>query len=274
LDDEACNQLIASLAWLQGQSSTEPITLYFNVPGSLGKPAFAVYDMMQKMTCPLITINCGLTVGMGALLCASGSKGQRYALPNSRFLMSKTGLDDGLQGQAVGLSLGVKEVMKDNEVIISELARLCGHPRLKIEMDLTRDFYLTATEASMYGVVDSVRMPPRPFKLKWYRGSDDDVVGFGHFAEVSKVKAGPNDEVLQLSEENEEEFDDYTMREMMKKGAKGDGTLDTSRGSAERFGSSRCRPIPLAPKDKTPKKPTNGDREEDEFDKNPFKNVF
>jgi hypothetical protein len=59
LDDEACNQIIASLVWLNGQSATEPITLYFNVPGALGKPAWAVFDTMRRMKCPIITINTG-----------------------------------------------------------------------------------------------------------------------------------------------------------------------------------------------------------------------
>lgn len=110
LDDESCNQLIASLIWLQGQSKTQPITMYFNVPGSISKPAMAVYDVMCRMKCPIITINTGLTVGIGALLCAAGSKGKRYAFPNSRFLMSKSGLDDGCEGQAMDIHLQVMEV--------------------------------------------------------------------------------------------------------------------------------------------------------------------
>eukprot|EP01041_Mallomonas_annulata_P010189 gene10189-21235_t len=75
LDDEACNQLIASLIYLQGENKIDPITMYFNVPGAILKPSFAVYDVMRRMSCPLITINMGLTVGMGSLLCAVGTKG-------------------------------------------------------------------------------------------------------------------------------------------------------------------------------------------------------
>ena len=85
MDDEAANQLIASLVWLESQSDKDPITLYFNVPGCIIKPSFAVFDTMRRMKCPLRTINAGLTVGMGALLCAVGTPGERYALPNSRF---------------------------------------------------------------------------------------------------------------------------------------------------------------------------------------------
>lgn len=110
LDDESCNQLIASLIWLQGHSESEPITMYFNVPGCLPRPAMAVYDVLSRIKCPIKTVNAGLTVGLGALLCAAGSKGQRYALPNSRFLMSNSGLDDGIEGQAVDIHLQVEEV--------------------------------------------------------------------------------------------------------------------------------------------------------------------
>ena len=189
LDDESCNQLIASLIWLQGQSETNPVTLYFNVPGANSKPSLAVFDVMRRMKCPLITINAGLTVGMGALLCAVGSPGQRFAFPNSRFLMSKSGLEDGTEGQAAHIHLQVAEVniycklhptllfkisncavfthvlqvMKDNIKATKEFARLCGQPLVKLEADLKRDFYLTAAEAAAYGVVDRVLMPAQVY---------------------------------------------------------------------------------------------------------------
>lgn len=110
LDDEASNQLIASLIWLQGQNDIDPITMYFNVPGAASKPSMAVFDVLQRMKCPLITINSGLTVGLGALLCAAGTKGRRFALPNARFLMSMSGMDDAIEGQASDINLHVQEV--------------------------------------------------------------------------------------------------------------------------------------------------------------------
>jgi ATP-dependent Clp protease, protease subunit len=159
LDDESCNQLIASMIWLQGQNQEEPITLYFNVPGSMIKPALAVYDVMRRMTCPIITINIGLTVGMGAILCSAGTPGQRYCFPNARFLMSRTGLEDGIEGQAVELSTAVKEVLKDNKKILRDFAVITKQSYSKIEQDLQRDFYLTAPEAAAYGVIDKVMIP-------------------------------------------------------------------------------------------------------------------
>jgi len=273
LDDEACNQLIASLIWLQGQDSKEPITLYFNVPGCIIRPSLAVFDVMRRMTCPLITINAGLTVGMGALLCAVGTSGQRYALPNSRFLMSKTGLEDGQQGQAVEISLAVEQVMKDNVKATGELARLCGVPLIKLQQDLQRDFYLTAAEAAAYGVIDKVMVPAQPVKMMRYRGEDDDVINFGHFSEVRKVKSGPLDVVVPYSPEKEDQFDEYAASEMAKKGFQGrksdrpDPRSLKNGGGASRFANSRCRP-PGANKPFVPKKPSDGTGDE-----NPFKNT-
>ena len=157
LDDESANQLIASLIWLQGQNKKDPITMYFNVPGAISKPALAVYDVMRRMTCPLHTVNIGLTVGTGALLCSVGTSGHRMALPNSRFLMSRTGMEDGFQGQSIEISLAVSEVMQDNIKVQEELAKLCGQPLVKIQADMKRDFYLTAAEAVAYGLIDKVR---------------------------------------------------------------------------------------------------------------------
>lgn len=255
LDDEACNQLIGSLIWLQGQSDTLPITMYFNVPGSQTKPALAVFDVMRRMKCPIKTINIGLTVGMGALLCSVGTTGERMALPNARFLMSRTGLDDGIQGQASDLRLHVIEVLKDNERAVKELAKLCGQPTIKLEQDLKRDFYLTAAEAAAYGLIDKVMMPEQPVKLMRYRGDDDDVIGFGHFSEYRRVKDGPADVIKPIRPNSEnEEFDEYAMNEMKKKGFTKGRPAKT-----DRFANSRLKP-PGYNKPKLP--PADGDEED------------
>lgn len=85
--------------------------------------------------------------------------------------------------------------MKDNRRGMDELARYCRVHGSKIEEDMKRDFYLTAPEAVLYGLVDDVMMPQHPIKIMKYRGVDDDTIGFGHFSEVRKVKAGPDDVV-------------------------------------------------------------------------------
>jgi len=272
LDDESSNQLIASLIWLQSQNEKDPITLYMNVPGSIIKPALAVYDTLQRMTCPIITINTGLTVGMGALICAAGTPGMRYALPNARFLMSKTGIEDGYQGQASDIAVTVREVMKDNEKVTKNLARLCGQPTEKLQNDLKRDFYLTATEACAYGVIDKIMAPTQPVKIMKYRGADDEVIGFGHFSEARKVMEGPTDDLKRFKEP--EEFDEYAAKEMMNKGVRKSDRIDPKSlrngGGANRFANSRCRP-PAPKKPIIPKGPNGEDLPPS--DQNPFKNT-
>lgn len=269
LDDEACNQLIASLIFLQGQNEKDPITLYFNVPGAMLKPSLAVFDVMRRMSCPLITINTGLSVGMGAVLCALGTAGQRFAFPNSRFLMSRTGLEDGIQGQSVDLSLAVSEVMKDNKKVIGELAKLCGQPTVKLENDFKRDFYLTAAEAAAYGIIDKVMVPEQPVKIMRFRGEDDDVVNFGHFSEARRVKSGPADVVVPYKDDK---FDEYAAGEMSKRGMKGGDRIDPrtlrNGGGVNRFANSRCKPPASRKNDDSTKDPskTTGDE-------NPFKNT-
>lgn len=268
LDDEACNQLIASLVFLQAQNEKDPITLYFNVPGAVLKPSLAVFDVMRRMSCPLITVNTGLSVGMGAVLCAVGTAGQRFAFPNSRFLMSRSGLEDGIQGQAVELGLAVAEVVKGNTKVIGELSRLCGQPVVKLQNDFKRDFYLTAAEAAAYGIIDKVMLPSQPVKIMRYRGEDDDVVTFGHFSEARIVKSGPSDVVVPHKDES---FDEYASQEMLKKGMKGGDRIDPrslrNGGGANRFANSRCKPPVRKTKDNTPKPPGSTD------DGNPWKNT-
>ena len=214
---------------------------------------------------------------MGGLLCAAGTPGMRYAYPNARFLIGKAGLDDGLQGQASGLALAVKEVMKDNVKLIAELARLCGQPPAKIEDDMRRDFYLTAPEAAAYGVIDYVMMPDSPVKIMRHRGSDDEFVTFGHFSEARKVKSGPAD-VIATASIPDDDFDEYAAEQMAKKGFE-KGRIDPQSlkngGGANRFANSRCKPIPAkAKKNKDPIVDKDGNIVTDEFDENPFKGVF
>jgi hypothetical protein len=154
--------------------------------------------------------------------------------------MAKAGLDDAVQGQAQHIALQIKEVMKGNERYIEELARLCGHPAMKITQDMKRDFYLTATEAVAYGVIDKVQKPAQPVKIMKYRGSDDDAVRYGHFCESRKLKESFDDVVAPPKQD----FDDYALSEMDKQVKKGriDPRSLRNGGGVNRFANSRCKP--------------------------------
>ena len=161
LDEDAANQLIAILLYLKYDNPVAEISIYFNVPGALMKPSLAIFDTITSLNCPVSTVNLGLATGMGAFLCGAGTKGKRYALPNARFLMQRTGLDDPYRGQASDIGLIVQENLRDNDRTEKALARMTGQSIQKINADMDRDFYLSAEEAVEYGLIDEVLYPSK-----------------------------------------------------------------------------------------------------------------
>ncbi len=123
------------------------------------RQTFTVLNVLQKLTCPIETINMGLTCGPPCILAAAGTKGLRSCFPNSRFLVGKGGFENGMEGQAADLYVEAKNLVQQNNQFVSNLATLCGQTVEKVSHDLKRDFYLTATEATEYGIVDKVLQP-------------------------------------------------------------------------------------------------------------------
>lgn len=178
IDEEAANEIIAILLWMRQQDSYKTISIYFNVPGALLRPALAIYDLIEqtKETCEIETVNLGLCTGMGAFLCAAGTKGKRSAMPNSRFLLQRMGLDKPVRGQATDIVLEVKNIKMWNDRVEKELAKLTGQPVEKVQGDLKRDFYLSSDEAVQYGLIDQVLLPA-PLK-RAVRGQEADLGAF------------------------------------------------------------------------------------------------
>mmetsp|Transcript_13877 Transcript_13877/g.28642 ORF Transcript_13877/g.28642 Transcript_13877/m.28642 type:complete len:330 (-) Transcript_13877:35-1024(-) len=178
IDEEAANEIIAILLWMRQQDSYKTISIYFNVPGALLRPALAIYDLIEqtKENCEIETVNLGLCTGMGSFLCAAGTKGKRSAMPNSRFLMQRMGLDKPVRGQAVDIVLEVKNIKMWNDRTEKHLAKLTGQPVEKIQNDLKRDFYLSSDEAVQYGLIDQVLLPA-PLK-RAARGQNADLGAF------------------------------------------------------------------------------------------------
>lgn len=178
IDEEAANNIISILLYLRNQDPREKISLYFNVPGALLRPSLAIYDLLQqtKVNCEIETVNLALCTGMGAFLCSAGTKGKRHAMPNSRFLLQRTGIDQAFQGQATDIALEVRNVKKCNDRMEDELAAMTGQPLERIQQDLKRDFYLSSDEAVQYGLIDSVLLPsPRK---RAARGQEADLGAF------------------------------------------------------------------------------------------------
>jgi ATP-dependent Clp protease, protease subunit len=178
IDEEAANEIISIILWMRSEDYRKDISIYFNVPGALMRPSLAIYDLLEqtKQTCEIETVNLGLCTGMGAFLCAAGTKGRRSAMPNSRFLLQRTGLDQPVRGQAIDIVLEVKNIKMWNDRVEKELSKLTGQPQEKIQHDLKRDFYLSSDEAVQYGLIDQVLLPA-PLK-RAARGQEADLGAF------------------------------------------------------------------------------------------------
>jgi ATP-dependent Clp protease, protease subunit len=178
IDDNYANEIISIILWMRNEDPKTDISIYFNVPGAVMRPALAIYDLLEqtKQTCDIETVNLGLCTGMGAFLCAAGTKGKRCAMPNSRFLLQRTGLDQPFRGQATDIVLEVKNIKMWNDRTEKELAKLTGQPVEKIQHDLKRDFYLSSDEAVTYGLIDQV-LQPAPLK-RAARGQAADLGAF------------------------------------------------------------------------------------------------
>jgi ATP-dependent Clp protease, protease subunit len=178
IDDQAANNIISIMLYLRNESPRDKISMYFNVPGAQLRPALAIYDLIQntKQKCVIETVNLALCAGMGAMLCAAGTKGKRSGMPNSRFLLQRTGMDQVFQGQATDIALEVKNVKLWNDRMENELSILTGQKLETIQHDLKRDFYLTSDEAAQYGLIDQVLLPS--IRKRATRGQEADLGTF------------------------------------------------------------------------------------------------
>ncbi|GKY93685.1 hypothetical protein MPSEU_000335700 [Mayamaea pseudoterrestris] len=161
IDENTANSIISTLLYLRKESSRDPISIYLNCPGGWQRPALAVYDLIQntKKNCKVETVNLGLCAGMGAMLCASGTKGYRSCMPNARFIMSRTGMEQAFRGQATDIALEVKNNKLWNSRMEEELSLLTGQKLETIQQNLKRDFYLVSEEAVQFGLIDKVLLP-------------------------------------------------------------------------------------------------------------------
>ncbi|KAI0559184.1 Endopeptidase Clp [Gracilaria domingensis] len=179
LDDESANQIIAVLLYLENDDAKANVSMYFNCPGGTIPAGLAVYDCMQAMKYPVVTLNLGLAASMSAFLVAAGTKGKRMALPNSRFLLQSPSLPDTVRGQASDVAIEVRNILNQRNRIIDGLHQFTGRSNDQLKKDLNRDMYLTAPEARTYGLIDNVLMPQ-------VKGpSDNFIAGLGSPSRVS-----------------------------------------------------------------------------------------
>jgi ATP-dependent Clp protease protease subunit len=154
IDDMVSSLIIAQLLYLQGDDPTEPISMYINSPGGSITSGLAIYDTMQFISPQVHTWCIGQAASMAAVLLAAGEAGHRYALPYSRVLIHQPW--GGVQGQAADIQIQAEEMLRVRRWLNDILSAHTGQPLDQIERDTDRDKYMTAHEAVVYGIVDSV----------------------------------------------------------------------------------------------------------------------
>jgi ATP-dependent Clp protease protease subunit len=157
IDDMVANLVIAQMLFLQMEDVNKDINVYVNSPGGAVTSGLAIYDTMQFVKCDVATYCVGQATSMGALLLAAGTKGKRFALPNSRIMIHQPW--GGIQGVAEDISIHAKEILKMREKINEILAWHTGKPLDKIQKDTDRDYFMSAQEAKDYGIIDEVIVP-------------------------------------------------------------------------------------------------------------------
>ena len=155
IDDNIANLVIAQMLFLEAENPEKDISLYINSPGGSITAGFAIYDTMKYVKPDIATICIGQCASFAAVLLASGTKGKRYALPNSRVLIHQPWLQ-GLGGQASDIDIHAKDILRMRHRLNEILADHTGQPIERIERDTDRDYILESKAAQEYGLVDQV----------------------------------------------------------------------------------------------------------------------
>jgi len=154
IDDHVANLVIAQLLFLQMEDAKKDISIYINSPGGSVTSGLAIYDTMQFVTCDVNTYCMGIAASMGAVLLCAGTKGKRFALPNSDIMIHQ--VSGGAQGQASDVERQVEFMFKLKKRLNGILAFHTGKSVEQVNKDADRDYYMTAEEAKAYGLVDEV----------------------------------------------------------------------------------------------------------------------
>ncbi len=154
IDDMVANLVIAQLLYLQMEDAKKDIHLYINSPGGVVTGGMAIYDVMNFLQCDVATYCIGMAASMSTVLLAAGTKGKRFALPNSRVMIHQP--SGGAGGQAADIAIAAKEILRWRKTLSEVIARHTGKSPEQVDKDSDRDYYLSAQEAQEYGIVDRV----------------------------------------------------------------------------------------------------------------------
>ncbi|MDR2675162.1 MAG: ATP-dependent Clp protease proteolytic subunit [Opitutaceae bacterium] len=154
IDDVVANNVIAQLLFLQMEDPKKDIHLYINSPGGIVTGGMAIYDTINFLQCDVVTYCIGMAASMATVILGAGTKGKRFALPNSRVMIHQP--SGGAGGQAADIAIAAKEILRWRKVLNEVVARHTGRDVAQVEKDSDRDYYMTAQEAKDYGIVDHV----------------------------------------------------------------------------------------------------------------------
>jgi ATP-dependent Clp protease, protease subunit len=163
---DSANLIIAQLLYLEAEDPEKEINLYINSPGGMVTAGLAVYDTMQYIRSPITTICMGMAMSFGAVLLTAGSKGKRFALPNSRVMIHQPLLHGGgVSGQATDIGIEAKELVKTKQRLTEIIARHVGKPYDRVHADMERNYYMSAQAAKDYGIIDDVINPRKVLEI-------------------------------------------------------------------------------------------------------------
>ena len=154
VEDHMANLIVAQLLFLESENPDKDISIYINSPGGSVTAGLAIYDTMQFIKPDVSTLCIGQAASMGALLLCGGAAGKRYCLPHSRVMIHQPLA--GYQGQATDLEIHTKEVLKARERLNMIMQKHSGQSLEKIQTDTDRDNFMSAEEATEYGLIDAV----------------------------------------------------------------------------------------------------------------------
>jgi ATP-dependent Clp protease protease subunit len=154
VNEQTAQIVIAELLFLESQDPNKDIHLYINSPGGMVTAGLGIYDTMQYIKCDVSTICVGLAASMGSFLLAGGTKGKRFALPNSEIMIHQP--SGGARGQATEIEIAAKNILKTKERLNKILAENTGKSIDQIAIDTDRDNFMSAEEALEYGLIDAI----------------------------------------------------------------------------------------------------------------------
>jgi ATP-dependent Clp protease protease subunit len=154
IDDVVANLVIAQMLFLEADDPEKDINIYINSPGGFVASGLAIYDTIQFVRPNVATTCVGQAASMGALLLSAGTKGKRSALPHARIMIHQPW--GGVQGQVSDIEIHTKELLLVKKKVNELLVKHTGQPMEKIEKDTDRNFFMSAEEAKIYGLIDEV----------------------------------------------------------------------------------------------------------------------